>query len=189
MNIAHTADPFQYELMAAALRYLEERAGAQPTLDEVAAAIGLSPTHFQKVFSQWVGVSPKRYLQYLTLDHARRLLDQRFTVLDAQWVMDHNADDILDVISKVVGDHPVYVTFDIDCLDPAFAPGTGTPAVGGLSTALALRILRGLAGFKLVGMDIVEVSPPYDHAEITALAAATLGLEFFYALAADKEKI
>jgi agmatinase len=113
----------------------------------------------------------------------------RFTVLDAQWVMDHTAADILEVVARVVGDHPVYITFDIDCLDPAFAPGTGTPAVGGLSTALALRILRGLAGLNLVGMDIVEVAPPYDHADITALAAATLGLEFLYVLAAEKEKI
>ena len=115
--------------------------------------------------------------------------DHRFTVLDANWVMDHKPDDILSVVTGVVGDHPVYITFDIDCLDPAFAPGTGTPAVGGLSTALALRILRGLAGLNLVGMDIVEVAPPYDHADITALSAATLGLEFLYVLAAEKEKI
>lgn len=77
------ADPFQYDLMAAALKYIEDRAQDQPTLDQVAAAIGLSPAHFQRVFSQWVGVSPKRYLQYLTLDHAKRLLAERFTVLDA----------------------------------------------------------------------------------------------------------
>ncbi|MEM7683339.1 MAG: bifunctional helix-turn-helix domain-containing protein/methylated-DNA--[protein]-cysteine S-methyltransferase [Pseudomonadota bacterium] len=69
--------------MAAALRYIEDRTTEQPSLDDVADAIGLSPAHFQKVFSQWVGVSPKRYLQYLTLDHAKRLLQDRFTVLDA----------------------------------------------------------------------------------------------------------
>ena len=80
-----TGDRFNYDLMAAALRYIEERAGAQPSLDEVAAAIGLSPAHFQRVFSRWVGVSPKRYLQYLTLDHAKRLLNERFTVLDATY--------------------------------------------------------------------------------------------------------
>ena len=80
-----TGDRFNYDLMAAALRYIEERAGQQPSLDEVAAAIGLSPTHFQRVFSRWVGVSPKRYLQYLTLDHARHLLKERFTVLDATY--------------------------------------------------------------------------------------------------------
>lgn len=76
---------FHFDLMAAAIRYLETHADRQPDLDEVAAAIGLSPTHFQRVFSQWVGVSPKRYLQYLTLEHARHLLDDRFTVLDATY--------------------------------------------------------------------------------------------------------
>lgn len=85
MTIAPAHDRFQYELMAAALAYLQERADDQPTLDQVADAIGLSPAHFQKVFSQWVGVSPKRYLQYLTLDHAKRLLAERFTVLDTAY--------------------------------------------------------------------------------------------------------
>ena len=83
MNIEAQTDRFQYDLMAAALSYIQDRADQQPTLDEVAAAIGFSPAHFQRVFSQWVGVSPKRYLQYLTLDHARHLLANRFTVLDA----------------------------------------------------------------------------------------------------------
>ncbi|MEM9371300.1 MAG: bifunctional helix-turn-helix domain-containing protein/methylated-DNA--[protein]-cysteine S-methyltransferase [Pseudomonadota bacterium] len=69
--------------MAAAIRYIEDNAGSQPTLDQVADAIGLSPSHFQRVFSQWVGVSPKTYLQYLTIEHARQLLEKRFTVLDA----------------------------------------------------------------------------------------------------------
>ena len=115
--------------------------------------------------------------------------DHQFTVLDADWTMAQGSGDILKAVKDVVGDYPTYVTFDIDCLDPAFAPGTGTPVVGGLSTALALQIMRGLTGFNLVGMDIVEVSPPYDHADITALAAATLGLEFLYVLAAKKKKI
>jgi len=74
-----------YELIASALRFIEDHAGAQPSLEEVAAATGLSPLHFQRMFSRWVGVSPKRYLQYLTLDHARRLLAERFTVLDASY--------------------------------------------------------------------------------------------------------
>ena len=72
-----------YQRMAAAIRYLDDHQDAQPTLEQVAAHIGLSPAHFQRAFSRWVGVSPKKYLQYLTLDHARRLLDDRFTVLDA----------------------------------------------------------------------------------------------------------
>jgi agmatinase len=112
-----------------------------------------------------------------------------FTVIDADWALDHNAGDILDTVKRVAGDWPAYVTVDIDCLDPAFAPGTGTPVVGGLSTALTLKIMRGLAGLNLVGMDIVEVSPPYDHADVTALAAATLGLEYLYVLASGQKKI
>jgi AraC family transcriptional regulator of adaptative response/methylated-DNA-[protein]-cysteine methyltransferase len=84
-SIDASQDRFNFQLMAAALRYIEARTDRQPSLDEVAAAIGLSPAHFQRVFSRWVGVSPKRYLQYLTLDHARRLLRERFTVLDATY--------------------------------------------------------------------------------------------------------
>lgn len=69
------------------------------------------------------------------------------------------------------GNEPTYISFDIDCLDPAYAPGTGTPVVGGLTTYETQRILRGLRVGNLVGADIVEVSPPYDHADITSLAA------------------
>jgi agmatinase len=79
-----------------------------------------------------------------------------------------------------VGDTPAYLSFDIDCLDPAFAPGTGTPVVGGLSTSRALQVLRGIADLDIVGFDVVEVAPAYDHAEITALAGASLALEFLY---------
>ena len=132
-------------------------------------------------------IDPRRSVQIgIRTEYLRD--DHRFTVLDADWVMDHSAHDILNTVKRVVGDRPVYVTFDIDCLDPSFAPGTGTPVVGGLSTALALKIVRGLTGLNLVGVDIVEVSPPYDHADITSLAAATLGLEFLYVLAANRKR-
>jgi agmatinase len=77
----------------------------------------------------------------------------------------------------VLGDHPVYLTFDIDCLDPAFAPGTGTPVCGGLTTHQAVSILRRLAGINVIGMDLVEVAPAYDIGEITALAGATIAME------------
>jgi agmatinase len=110
-----------------------------------------------------------------------------FTVLDSAWLIDHKPQEAVSRIKRVVGDHCAYVTFDIDCLDPAFAPGTGTPVVGGLSTDSALKIIRGLVGCNLIGMDIVEVCPPYDHAGITALAAATLGLELLYVLAANRK--
>jgi agmatinase len=113
--------------------------------------------------------------------------NHKFTVLDADWVMDHHAQDVLNAIKHVVENHPAYVTFDVDCLDPSCAPGTGAPVVGGLSTGLALKIIRGLVGCNLIGMDIVEVSPPYDHAAITSLAAATLGLELLYVLAANRK--
>ena len=83
-------------------------------------------------------------------------------------------------IKSLLGDAPTYLSFDIDCLDPAFAPGTGTPVAGGLSSNTVLQILRGLKGVDIVGMDIVEVAPSYDHAEITALAAATLATELLY---------
>ena len=71
----------------------------------------------------------------------------------------------------------MYLSIDIDVLDPAFAPATGTPEVGGFSTRELLGILRGLRGLQLVGGDIVEVSPPYDHAEITSIAAANVAYE------------
>ena len=83
----------------------------------------------------------------------------------------------------------VYVTFDIDAVDPAFAPGTGTPEVGGLATWQAQAILRRLTGLHFVGMDLVEVSPPYDVAETTALAGATMVWEYLSLLAAQQNAV
>ncbi len=76
-------------------------------------------------------------------------------------------------MKQIVGDMPVYLTFDIDCLDPAFAPCTGTPVIGGLTSDRAIKLVRGLKDLNIVGMDVVEVAPAYDQSEITALAAAT----------------
>lgn len=100
-----------------------------------------------------------------------------FRTFHAREVHQRTAQDIADEVLARAGDLPVYLTFDIDCLDPAFAPGTGTPVPGGLSTFQALEIIRALRGIRLVGMDVVEVSPAYDHAEITAMAAAQIGIE------------
>ncbi|HEY5678564.1 MAG TPA: agmatinase [Pseudomonadales bacterium] len=100
--------------------------------------------------------------------------DHGFVVCDAPWVHEHGPQAVLERVLSVVGQHPAYLTFDIDCLDPAFAPGTGTPVAGGLSSAQALHIIRGLTPVNLVGMDVVEVAPAYDHAELTAIAAATI---------------
>jgi len=100
-----------------------------------------------------------------------------FRTITAREVHRLSPQEIAGEVLQRAGDRPVYLTFDIDCLDPAFAPGTGTPVPGGLSTFQALEILRALQGLNVVGMDIVEVAPAYDHAEITALAAAQLGIE------------
>ncbi len=77
-----THDPYHHAVIARAIDHIGDTVSGQPRLEEVAAAVGLSPAHFQRVFSQWVGVSPKRYQQYLTLDHAKSLLKDRFTLLD-----------------------------------------------------------------------------------------------------------
>ncbi|MCB1697794.1 MAG: agmatinase [Pseudomonadales bacterium] len=103
-----------------------------------------------------------------------------FQVIDAQQANERAVADIVDAIRARVGGMPAYLTFDIDCLDPAFAPGTGTPVVGGLSSSRAVQILQGLADLNIVGFDVVEVAPAYDHAAITALAGASLVLEFLY---------
>lgn len=88
-------------------------------------------------------------------------------------------------IKERIGDLPVYLSIDIDVLDPAFAPGTGTPEMGGLHSREILRILRGLSGLNIVGADVVEVAPAYDHADITSLAAATLVFEMMAILTSD----
>jgi len=100
--------------------------------------------------------------------------DAGFRILSSPWIHRHGIHAALDVVRERAGDAPVYLSFDIDGLDPAYAPGTGTPVAGGLASWQALEFVRGLAGLNLVGMDVVEVSPAYDHAEITALAAATV---------------
>ncbi|NND49476.1 MAG: agmatinase [Rhizobiales bacterium] len=107
-------------------------------------------------------------------------------ILDAPEV--HAAGDyaIAQRIIDIVGDAVAYLTFDIDCLDPAFAPGTGTPVAGGLSSAQALAILRQLGAIDFVGMDLAEVSPPYDHADITALAGATIVYDFIAQIVAPR---
>jgi agmatinase len=86
----------------------------------------------------------------------------------------------------VLGDDPAYLSFDIDCLDPAFAPGTGTPEIGGLASWQAQGLLRRLKGVPFVGMDVVEVAPAHDVAEITALAAATLAWEYLALQVVDR---
>jgi len=100
-----------------------------------------------------------------------------FNILDGPWVQENGVDAVIAETRKILGDRPVYLTFDIDCLDPSFAPGTGTPVCGGLSSYQAMSIIRGLRGINLIGMDLVEVAPAYDIGEITALAGAHMAME------------
>jgi agmatinase len=98
-----------------------------------------------------------------------------FDVIDAPWVHEHDTAAVVQRVIERVGARPCYLTFDIDCLDPSCAPGTGTPVAGGLSSAQALAIWRALCPqLRPVGADVVEVAPPFDISGITALAAATL---------------
>ena len=108
-----------------------------------------------------------------------------FNVIDAMQANEISAEDIAAYIKRVVGKRPVYLTFDIDCLDPAYAPGTGTPVCGGMNTDKILKVIRLLQGINMIGMDVVEVSPSYDHSEITALAAATIAYELLYLWASN----
>lgn len=109
-----------------------------------------------------------------------------FEVRDARWLHREGVDAAIAAIHARVGQRACYISFDVDFLDPAYAPGTGTPVVGGFSTHQALMLIRGLAGLNIIGMDVVEVSPPFDHSEITALAAASVGQEMLAAFAARR---
>ena len=107
-------------------------------------------------------------------------------ILTAPWVHRHGIAAATETAVARAGEAPVYLSFDIDALDPAFAPGTGTPVAGGLASWQALELVRGLAPLDLVGMDLVEVSPPFDHAETTALAAAHIAHDWLCTLAARR---
>lgn len=101
-----------------------------------------------------------------------------FSIVPARDLDRLGADRVVEMVRERVGDAPVYISIDIDVLDPGFAPGTGTPEAGGLTSRELLAMVRGFAGARVVGADVVEVSPPYDHAEITAIAAANLAYEY-----------
>ena len=118
---------------------------------------------------------------------ARDLLEDAelgFQVVHSRSVDDLGIRGVVERIRARVQDRPVYLSLDIDVLDPAFAPGTGTPEAGGLSSRELLAVLRGFEGTNLVGADVVEVAPAYDHAEITGIAAAHVAYELLSVMAA-----
>jgi agmatinase len=107
------------------------------------------------------------------------------TIITAEDVHEHGPKAVAERVHSIVGEAPCYLSFDIDALDPAFAPGTGTPEIGGLASWQAQSILRRLTGLHFLGMDVVEVAPAYDVAEITSLAAATMVFEYLVLAAAS----
>ncbi len=117
------------------------------------------------------------------LNVARRLGIRVLTIDDC---FEMGIPAVIEAIRQTVAGRRTYVTLDIDAADPAFAPGTGTPEPGGFSSYQMLQLMRGLKGLDLVGMDIVEVSPPYDHADVTAILAANLVFEYLCLVALNR---
>ncbi|MFG2969691.1 agmatinase [Streptomyces sp. NPDC048288] len=116
------------------------------------------------------------------LEEDRRL---GFGIVTSSDVLRRGVDETVDALRQRIGDRPLYVSVDIDVLDPAHAPGTGTPEAGGMTSRELLEILRGLAGLNLVGGDIVEVAPAYDHADITSFAASHVAYDLISLLTLD----
>jgi guanidinopropionase len=113
--------------------------------------------------------------------------DRGVTTIDIGMVKRDGADATMARVREVAAGRPVYVTFDIDSVDPAFAPGTGTPEVGGLTSYEAQELVRGLAGLNVVACDIVEVAPPFDGpGQITALLAANIMFEMLCVIARSR---
>ncbi len=175
------------------LRALRKRLGAPLGLLHVDAHLDTAPDNFGQVFAHGAVffhaiseglVDPTRMIQIGIRAPVQRetwdwTLAQGVTIIDAQTVQEIGPIAVAARAKACLGALPCYLSFDIDGLDPAFAPGTGTPEAGGLATWQAQAILRRLAGLDFRGMDVVEVAPAHDHAEITALAAATMVWEYF----------
>ncbi len=179
------------------LRALARRQGNQVALVHFDAHVDTWPDNFGQAYAHGSPffhaineglIDPRRMIQIgirspVQKDVMDWTLSKGVTILSAQDVHASNPGAVAARIAEVVGDAPAYLSFDIDALDPAFAPGTGTPEVGGLATWQAQAILRRLGKVRFVGMDVVEVAPAYDMSEITALAAATMVWEYLALMA------
>lgn len=126
-------------------------------------------------------IDPERSIQVGIRTHAPE--DYGIKILYGNDLEEMRTADIAYAIAERTGGKKVYLTFDIDCLDPAFAPGTGTPVAGGPSTAKILSVLRQLTHLDIVGADVVEVAPAYDHADMTAIAASSVAMHYIGLLA------
>jgi agmatinase len=110
------------------------------------------------------------------------------TVIHAEELARLGTEKAITTIHKVIGKGPTYISFDIDSLDPSFAPGTGTPEIGGLTTREAMELVRGCAGLNVIGADVVEVAPQYDATTNTAQAAAQMLFELLAVVALARGK-
>ena len=136
-------------------------------------------------------IDPRRMIQIGIRSPVQRgvfdwTLERSVTIITAEEVHEQGPKAAVERIHSIVGEAPCYLSFDVDALDPAFAPGTGTPEVGGFSSYQMLQLLRGLRGLNIVGGDLVEVSPPFDHSNITAILASNLVFEYLSLLALNK---
>jgi guanidinopropionase len=120
------------------------------------------------------------YYHPTDFDFAR---DAGFRIITMDEVIDRGIAEVMEEARAIIGTAPTYISFDIDSLDPSFAPGTGTPEIGGLTTREAQRAVRALAGANIIGADVVEVSPPFDPSGLTALTGATMMFELLCAIA------
>jgi guanidinopropionase len=152
---------------------------------------GLKYTHgtpFRRAVEEGL-LDPKRVVQIgirgsiYSADERDWPLQQGMRIISIEEFEEMGVDAVIREARRVAGDGPTYISFDIDALDPVFAPGTGTPEFAGITSREANRLLRGLRGLKLVGADVVEVSPPFDPSGATALAAANIAFEILCLLA------
>jgi guanidinopropionase len=157
---------------------------------------GLKYTHgtpFRRSIEKGL-LDPKRVVQIgirgstYSADERDWPLQQGIRIIMIEEFEEMGVDAAIREARRVVGDAPTYISFDIDALDPAFAPGTGTPEFAGLTSREAIRLLRGLRNLHLVGADVVEVSPPFDPSGGTALAAANIAFELLCLLAESFSK-
>jgi agmatinase len=174
------------------LRALSKRTGGKLALVHFDAHVDTWPTNFGQAYGHGSVfyhaieeglVEPRRMIQVGIRSPVQRevwdwTVGRGVTVLTAQDVHAMGPDSVGRRIVDLIGNVPAYLSFDVDALDPAFAPGTGTPEIGGLASWQVQAILRRLRGIAFAGMDVVEVAPAYDAAEITALAAATVVWEY-----------
>src|SRR5215470_788245 len=181
------------------LRALAKRRGA-PAVIHFDAHVDTWPENFGQAYAHGSVfyhaileglIQPRRMVQIGVRSPVERDVhdwtrDQGVVMITAQDVHELGPVAVAARIHEVIGDAAVYLSFDIDVLDPAFAPGTGTPEIGGLASWQVQAIIRRLQNLQFIGMDMVEVCPPYDVAEITSLAAATVVWEYLCLLGAPK---